>query len=293
MSETETHNHAIAGEGHRAQPLTLATWNVRGFHRPDFADLARVLDAEPLALVVVQELQRSQAKRLASLLGMEHVWSFKHSPLGPLIRFAEGLAIFSTAPLSNVETLDLTLGANRFSHRRRIAQFAYFDRFETDVVNIHLASHTDSAARAEQLRIVVDCVRSRGARRCIVAGDFNATDEPAVYGQLEAAGFSDAWLSQAGDSASNQSELNGTSEVNGSRGAWLGQPSTMPTVRTGPGFTNPAGRATSRLDRVFERGFSALAAAIPVDDQLWAERSDHLPVFASLKPVSPQPKPVR
>jgi endonuclease/exonuclease/phosphatase family metal-dependent hydrolase len=282
MGETQPTNQAVASEVNNKLPLlALATWNIRGFGRPELADLAGILTVESLSLIVLQELQHSQAQRLAVLTGMEHIWSFKHSPLGPLVRYAEGLALYSTERLLRTETLVLTPRTNRFSHRRRIAQFAYFERFDTDVVNIHLASHEDSAARAEQLRLVVDRIRSRGARRCIVAGDFNATNEPTVYGQLENNGFSDIWLAQQDPVDVNQHQIDATF----SSSEWLGQLDTMSTLREGSGFTNPAGRAAARLDRIFARGFTVNAAAVPVDNQRWAKRSDHLPVFAGLTPV--------
>ncbi len=256
--------------------IGVATWNVRGFARPDCDDLAEVLRLHPLSLIVVQELQRPQARRLSKLLGMEHLWSFKHSPLGPFIRFAEGLALFSTETLSNFETLNLTPKIRPHSHRRRIAQFAYFDRLDTDVVNIHLASHGDSSARSDQLRVTLDRVTQRGARRCIVAGDFNADGEAPLYRALHEAGFSDAWSVRPQGLAT---------ELDGALGS---DQDARHAIRietsTGPGFTNPAGKARARLDRIFVRGFTVLSATIPVDDHQWAERSDHLPVFGCLQP---------
>jgi endonuclease/exonuclease/phosphatase family metal-dependent hydrolase len=279
MGKRAAPNHQPGGEVPAQLPLiTLATWNIRGFARPDVVDLAAVLQsqihradtsngstivpgttkmktarAQPLEVAVVQELQRVQAKRLAQLLGMQHVWSFKHSPLGPLVRFAEGLALFSVYPLSHLETLDLTPRIQRFRHRRRIAQFAYIRQIDADVVNIHLASHGNSSARIDQLRLVLDRVQARGAPRCIVAGDFNAAHEPELYGLLERAGFSDVWLIQN-------------------------------TASTSSGFTNPAGAAKSRLDRIFVQGLTVNSVDVPPDHEQWVKRSDHLPVFACLEP---------
>jgi endonuclease/exonuclease/phosphatase family metal-dependent hydrolase len=257
--------------------IGVATWNVRGFARPDCDDLAGVLRAHSLSLIVLQELQRPQARRLSKRLGMEHLWSFKHSPLGPFIRFAEGLALLSVETLSNFETLNLTPKIRPHSHRRRIAQFAYFDRLETDVVNIHLASHGDSSARSNQLRVALDRVEQRGARRCIVAGDFNADGEAPLYRALHEAGFSDAWLAQPQGLAT---EPDGVAL----RLDWDAGQAIRTETSIGPGFTNPAGKARARLDRIFVRGFTVLSATIPVDDHQWAERSDHLPVFACLEP---------
>jgi endonuclease/exonuclease/phosphatase family metal-dependent hydrolase len=266
-----------AGEGGSGTSIGLATWNVRGFARPDINDLAEVLQAGPQTIVVVQELQRSQAKRLAGLLGMEHHWSFKHSPLGPLLtKFAEGLATFSTEPLSRTESLDLTPHVRSISYRRRIAQFTYLDQWQTDVVNIHLASHDDSSARLEQLRMVLDRIHARGATRCIVAGDFNAAREPSLYALLENAGFVDAWISQTPTAGEPQTPKT-------TFGLGLHDPQ---TTSTGDGFTNPAGSTRSRLDRIFLRGFTVQSASIPVDNESWSKRSDHLPVFATVTQAS-------
>jgi endonuclease/exonuclease/phosphatase family metal-dependent hydrolase len=261
MSKQAAPNHQHESEvTPKAPRIRLATWNIRGFARPELADLAAVLNArrqnpEPLSLIVVQELQRAQAKKLARYLGMEHFWSFKHSPLGPLVRFAEGLALFSVHPLSRMETLDLTPRMQRFRHRRRISQFAYVQHIDADVVNVHLASHTNSSARIDQLQLVLDRIALRGPLRCIVAGDFNAAHEPELYALLENAGFCDVWL------------VNGTASI-------------------GSGFTNPAGSTKSRLDRIFVRGFTVDSVEVPTDEVNWAKRSDHLPVFACLEPLT-------
>lgn len=275
------HSHpGPPGAGNHENPsIEVGTWNVRGFARPDCNDLADVLSARPRSLILIQELQGSQAQRLSKSLGMDHLWSFKHSPLGPFVRFAEGLALFSTETLSNFETLNLTPNIRPHSHRRRIAQFAYLDRLATDVVNIHLASHGDSSARRDQLRIALDRVEQRGARRCIVAGDFNADGEAPLYRALQEAGFSDAWSAQPNVLAAELHAREVTQQRKAKR-----------TVRNetsvGSGCTNPAGKTTARLDRIFVRGFTVLAATIPVDGNEWAKRSDHLPVFARL--ASPQ-----
>ena len=264
----------LARERGSDSSIGLATWNVRGFARPDLNDLAAVLQAKPNGIFVIQELQRWQAKRLAQLLGMHHHWSFKHSPLGPLlVRFAEGLATFTVEHASRAETLDLTPAIRSTSHRRRIAQFTYLERLETDVVNIHLASHHDASARLDQLQTVLERVRERGALRCIVAGDFNAAQELSLYELLESDGFIDAW-------ASHQLVVD-PKQSTSLRGREPSAP-LHPTTSTGQGFTNPTGNTRTRLDRIFVRGFSVRAALIPVDGQLWSTRSDHLPVFADV-----------
>ena len=269
---TNTGPSVSSAEQGSARSIGLATWNVRGFARPNIDDLGVVLNAEPSAIIVVQELQRSQAKHLARVLGMEHYWSFKHSPLGPLLpRFAEGLATFSTEPLRRTETLDITPKARAFSHRRRIAQFTYLDHLETDVVNIHLASHDDSSARLEQLHSVLEQLQTRGATRCIFAGDFNAAHEPSLYALMTTGGFADAWVQQEGGSNPADSQLANP------EGPF---PRQWPMASSGDGFTNPAGSTRSRLDRIFVRGFNAVSASVPLDNPSWAKLSDHLPVFS-------------
>ena len=240
--------------------FTITTWNIRGFRRPNVNELAELLQSGAPAVVVVlvlQEVQRRQARRFSQLLSMHHHWSLKHSPIGRLLRnFSEGLGVFSTDSLFDCETVNLTPTVKVTDHRRRLAQFAYLSTIDADIVNVHLASHRDHRARAVQLELILNRIATRGARRCIVAGDFNAAEEPDLYGLLTGAGFLDAW----------------------------DDPST-PVLRSDrPGYTNPAGRASKRLDRVFVRGFQVEHIDVPQDGPLWMKRSDHLPVTATLSP---------
>ena len=204
---------------------------------------------------------------------MSHNWSFKHAPLGKLFtRFAEGLATFSTEPLTRQETIDLTPQMQSTSHRRRIAQFAYHDRLEADMVNIHLASHQAASARFEQLALALQHVAVRGASRCVIAGDFNASNEPALYVALAKAGFVDMWGPESmSDSGEEPEEL-------------VQNDGLFQTHSSGNGFTNPSGSTHSRLDRIFAKGFTKGSIQIPQDGPEWKKRSDHLPVFAQLLP---------
>lgn len=225
---------------------TLLSWNIRGSARPDLDDLATVLRSYEPDVVVLQEAWRSQAKRLAAAAGLRHAfWSFKHKPYGPLLPSrAEGMAILSRHPLDDTDSTVLNPDARSWTHRRRIMQSAFIEALGVTVVNVHLASHGDGAARLAQAGRVVGHTPTENA---VVAGDFNAVDEPDLFAIFSGIGLRDAWTN-------------------------------------GAGFTNPAGAARQRLDRVLVGlGVAATSVIVPVDGPEWAQRSDHLPVIARLQ----------
>ena len=227
---------------------TLLTWNIRGSAQPDLGDLASVVSGYSPDVVLLQETWRSQADGLAEMTGLAHrLWSFKHKPYGPLLpRRAEGMAILSRTTLTGQSIHVLTPGTGSWTHRRRIMQYARIPDLDLTVVNVHLASHASAKARIEQAeRVVAHLGEDR--HRCVVAGDFNAVDEPAVFAQFTAIGLDDAWKGDAG-------------------------------------FTNPAGAVRQRLDRVLlAGGLYAESVDVPPDSPEWVRRSDHLPVVVRIR----------
>ena len=226
---------------------TLLTWNIRGAARPDLVDLAAVIgDYEP-DVVLLQEVWRRQALRIAHAAGFAHsFWTFKHSPFGPVLPIrAEGMAILSRSPLEETSSEVLTPAARSWTHRRRIVQYAQVPSLGVWVANVHLASHAEVDDRTSQAGIVATQLRSTPGP-WVVAGDFNAADEPAVWKPFADIGVTDAWAG-------------------------------------GAGFTNPSGAVRQRLDRVLVgAGLVARSVEVPDDGPAWVHRSDHLPVIARI-----------
>jgi endonuclease/exonuclease/phosphatase family metal-dependent hydrolase len=235
--------------------ITALTWNIRGISRPDLSDLAQIIESHNADIAVIQEIQHWQARRLAKALHMQWYWSFKHAPLGPLFRFlGEGLAILSKHPITDMQTTNLTPSIGHFSYKRRVAQYARIAHLDLGVTNIHLASHRDANARLEQAEMLLDQPEVAQSRRMLLAGDFNASDEPMLYARFALAGYVDV-----AEHAVNHG-------------------------KTKPGSTSPAGNAHQRIDRVFASpDIHVLACTTPQDGPDWAKRSDHLPVIAVIE----------
>ena len=227
---------------------TLLTWNIRGSAQPDLVDLASIISGFAPDVVLLQETWRSQSERLGAMTGLAHrLWSVKHKPYGPLLpRRAEGMAILSRTALTGQSVHVLTPGMGSWTHRRRIMQYARIPDLDVVVVNVHLASHARATARIEQAeRVVAQLGEDR--HRCVVAGDFNAGDEPAVFAPFAAIGLDDAWTGETG-------------------------------------FTSLAGAGRQRLDRVLlAGGLHAESVDVPPDSPEWVRRSDHLPVVVRIR----------
>ena len=226
---------------------TLLTWNIRGAARPNLPDLAEAIGGYGPDVVLLQEVWRSQAVRIARAIGFaDSFWSTKHSPFGPLLPTrAEGMAILSKIPLDETSSEVLTSSVRSWSHRRRIVQYAQMPSLGVWVANVHLASHAEADARRNQAAMVATQLGATTGP-WVVAGDFNAADEPAVWKPFADIGVTDAWSG-------------------------------------GPGFTNPTGAVRQRLDRVLlGAGLVALSVDVPADGPGWVRRSDHLPVIARI-----------
>ena len=222
------------------------TWNLQGSHRPDLEEVGALIRGFGADVACLQEVWNGQAAQLAAVTGLEHrFWSMKHQPFGPFLRSrAEGMAVLSRFPLASTGSELLTPHAPGWHSSRRILQHAAVPTLGVSVVNVHLSSHSQTAARQVQAARIGE--RFGRAGGVVVAGDFNAAGEPDLWAQLDEAGLIDRW--------------------DPSRGA---------------GFTCRAGRADQRLDRVLTTAdLSVTSMEVPADGPVWARRSDHLPVVA-------------
>ena len=176
---------------------TLVTWNLKGSAGPDTAAVVAHLRAEGADVVVLQEVQWLQARRIARGLGARsRLWGFKHWPLRT---WPEGMAIIGVTVRARGRTLALSHGWKLWSWRRRILQVATVtdDRRPDDVetwtlVNVHLTPHGQIGLRAVETAMVLELVAVR-VGPIVVAGDLNERPDGAIHGQLAAAGLRDGW----------------------------------------------------------------------------------------------------
>ena len=62
--------------------IRLLTWNLQGSKGVDVEAVVATISAQSADVVVLQEVQRVQARRLARRLALRHVrWTFKHLSL--------------------------------------------------------------------------------------------------------------------------------------------------------------------------------------------------------------------
>jgi endonuclease/exonuclease/phosphatase family metal-dependent hydrolase len=237
--------------------LEVVTWNIHGSARPDLDAIASRLEGFAADVVALQEVQRGQARALASRLqSVTALWSFKHLPFG---NPAEGLAVLGPHRLIDARTVVLSQGAPLWSYRRRIAQLCTLavEGRVLCLANCHLSSDDAGDRRAQAGRLVV-----RLETETIVAGDLNARPGGTLLRRLSRSGLRDAWAAlhpDAGDAegATNWGRLD---------------PETMPS---------------NRLDYILvPAGFQIVAATVPsaVDSDLRAYRrlSDHLPLHVEI-----------
>lgn len=235
-------------------PVTVVTWNLQGSHGVDSDAVAAVIREYRPDVVLLQEIQRRQSRRLASALGMRRRWVFKHLSAWA---WPEGLAVLT--PWAFASTSRVVLRRSLlFTWRRRVAVLATIEAATARiaVANVHLSPHDDGDARRREASIVV--ARAGGS---IVGGDFNDRPGGAAPSTLESAGWTDAWAVTHPDD---------------------------------DGFTNwtpgrRAGRvADQRLDYVMvPPGWSVLHAVVgsaSVDTERLGELADHLPLVVRLGP---------
>lgn len=227
--------------------VRLLTWNVQGRARPDLGALAAELEAAAAHVVVLQEVQRRQARHLAGALGLQVAWRFKH---WPVVLRPEGLAILAPKRLRDVERIVLASGWRFWSSRRRVALAATTDGLR--VVDVHLGSGVDEDERARQASLVAD-------RGDVVAGDLNTYPGSPTTDVLRRAGLRDAWA-EVGD---------GPGHTN-----WRRRDRTEPPVQ----------RLDYVMVR---DGWRVVGAHVPGTDapgfERWGRLSDHLPVTVTLE----------
>ena len=233
--------------------MRLTTWNVQGRAGPDVGALAHELRSLGSHAVVLQEVQRGQARRLAAELGWGLAWRWKHWPV--VVR-AEGLAVLGPA-VTSVRTQVLAHRWRFWSSRRRIAVAARVTTADgfLAVVDVHLGSGVDDEERARQAALAVDLDGD------VVAGDLNTAPGSPVLGTFEAAGFRDAWA--------------GTGEGPGRTNWGRSLRHQPPTRRLDYVLVGPRWRVVdARVATHGSPGFEAFGAL-----------SDHLPVTVALERV--------
>lgn len=263
-------------------PTTLVTWNLKGSGNPDTRAVAAHLRAEGADVVVLQEIQWHQARRIARALGAhsQH-WGFKHWPVRT---WPEGMAIMGVTVPAQGRTRALSYAWRLWSWRRRIVQVARVAP-EPDarpgspgswtLVNVHLTPHGQIGLRAVETATVLAVVSER-ARPVVVAGDFNERPDGAVHRQLASAGLRDAWSARLAPTQRDDGPAAGPPR----RG-----PDPWPTNWHGwrRGTTTPPDR---QLDYVYVTSdVRILDVHTPPAEDLarFAGISDHLPVTAVLE----------
>lgn len=219
---------------------TVTTWNLHGSADPDLEDIAEVLrQIEPDALAL-QEVRRTQARRLGALLGMRVAWRRKHYPYSPLVWWrAEGHAIVTPHQIGDVRRDTVSTGEPVWIYRRRIMLSAVIRRAGESLAvhDLHLSSD-DADDRILQARRAAAAARLIDADLRVVCGDLNAADEPEVVREFHTLGVRDP----------------------------------------GGMNTSPARTPRQRIDYVLVPDPTRAHVVTPAGGDDWARRSDHLPV---------------
>src|SRR5262245_23380381 len=149
-----THLPGCAAMSSAADPLRVLTWNVQGSRGVDTAAVADVITRVGADVVLLQEVQRVQAARLAAAVDMPgHRWTFKH---WTLFRRAEGAAVLSRHRLVASESFVLRR-APWWSWRRRVALEATIERdgWSFGVVDVHLSPHAEGERRRHEAQHIL------------------------------------------------------------------------------------------------------------------------------------------
>lgn len=241
--------------------LTLLTWNLQG---SDGLDLDLVVDTVERVspdVLVLQEIQRRQCRRLARRLGWSMHWAFKH---WPVVSRAEGMAVLTPHRLGRVARF-VVHGSWWWSWQRRIALDAtvLVGPRPWRVMNVHLSPHELVDRRDLEMTKVLD--RSMMVAPMIV-GDLNERPGGPVRSVLAAGGWVDAWAvthPEAADRSTADVDAGATNWTSGDR----------------------SGRApTQRLDVVYVPERWSVASADVIDQPLdrLAATSDHLPLAVTV-----------
>ncbi len=225
----------------------ILTWNAHGSARPSLHALADVLLSGDVDAVALQEVRKSQARRIADILGWRHHWVFKHNPWTPLLWWrAEGMAVLSKWPLDEVWRACLTPGVRRTSFRRRVVIAATVHRDDNGhgtlrLFDTHLA--TDSVdLRIAQARTITTKILEERPALVVVAGDLNAAGDVELLREFGPAG--------------------------------------LVSVSDAP--TSPAHAPRERIDDVLVPADAAVVETwTPDGGEPWTELSDHLPTLVA------------
>jgi endonuclease/exonuclease/phosphatase family metal-dependent hydrolase len=241
--------------------LAVLTWNLKGSGGIDTAAVAGHARAVGADVLVLQEVQWLQARRIARRLGARSArWSFKHWPVRT---WPEGMAVVGVTRPVRARGHALTHRWRLWSWRRRILVAGTVAGGPL-VLDLHLS--TDTAASADRRLVEVAGALRRvdaHAGQVIVAGDLNERPGGAVSRALAEAGLQDAWLASGGD-------------PRGGFTNWRGWE---------PGTTRPPSR---RIDYVWvSAGIRAAGVSVPAPGDpgfaSFARLSDHLPLTAVLE----------
>jgi endonuclease/exonuclease/phosphatase family metal-dependent hydrolase len=251
--------------------LVLTTWNLQGNHGLDVDLVAARVAKAGSDVLVLQEVQRRQARRIARALDARSLgWTFKHWSGHSA---AEGMAVVGvTVPAPLRQARATTQRWRWWNYRRRVVQVAdvLFDGAGGDpvllrLVNVHLTPHD---AGVERRRHEGDWLvhrlvgpEARGDAPLAVVGDFNARPLAEIFQDLRDAGLRDAWAEVHAD------------DVDGGRTNWSGQPANVPPDQ--------------RLDYVWvSPELTVKDVDVPVHGEGAFEQlpllSDHLPVTVTL-----------
>jgi len=226
----------------------VITWNILGAKDPDLDAIAAVLREREPDVVGLQEVRRSQIRRLAKRLGWRYAWARKHYPYGPLVWWrAEGIGIVSPWRVSARLRTTISPGVSTWTFRHRVLLAATIARRDGKlrVFNTHLSSH-DPNQRIEQAGRVAHRVGADPAPLVIAVGDLNTTGDsaPEVLREFRAVGLHDA----------------------------------------GGTVSNPATNPYQRIDYVLlPTAATVLDSATPAGGEEWANLSDHLPVTVTFE----------
>lgn len=166
----------------------ILTWNLQGRERPDLGAVAAEIRRIGPDVVLLQEVQRRQARSIARDLGLHLAWRLKH---WPVVLPAEGLAILTPEPPASVDRLVLSHGWRFWSSNRRIAVAATVPSGDGTlrVVDTHLGAGVGDTERSRQAGLVADLAGRDG----IVGGDLNTAPGSTVLDVFRDAGLRDAW----------------------------------------------------------------------------------------------------
>lgn len=257
--------------------LTLVSWNLKGSAGVDMPAVVDHIRAAAADVVVLQEVQRHQARRIARSLGARSWhWGFKHWPIRT---WPEGMAVIGVTRPARLRTRAISRRWAPWSWRRRILQIGSVDldpgRVVT-LVNVHLSPHQhETAIRKVEAALVIRLVAEQG-RPAVVAGDFNDRPGATIHGQFADGGLRDAWDDvHAVDAAPAAPEGTGRRPADAGATNWRGWAQGTPRA------------PSQRLDYVLVSAeLTPVSMSVPRHGQRGFEQfatlSDHLPVTATV-----------